>query len=296
MQARWRLSKKRRLAANLGAAGVAALVIGCALDDRRFAEPDVLPDGAANPNSSADVGAGSGDAAALSCPEGRKICADTCVALDDPNYGCGPTTCSTETCPPPGDGTLICQDSTCAVGACGAGTKKCGGACVNLDDVQYGCSATSCDATACPEVAGATFACSVGVCVVDTCPEGTKKCGDNCVALDDVNYGCGATTCDKSTCPAPGTATLACQAGACVIGTCGARTKKCGDRCVAIDDVSFGCGRVELSRARHRHAGVLGRPVCHRRLWRGDQEVRQQMRPDRRQQWLRRSRSLYRVR
>ena len=79
--------------------------------------------------------------------------------------------------------------------------------------------------------------CQGSLCVVGSCGAGTKKCGARCVDLNDVAYGCGTSTCDASICPNPGTGgSVVCQAGACVIATCSAGTKKCGARCVAIGD------------------------------------------------------------
>ena len=126
---------------------------------------------------------------------------------------------------------------------CSADQKLCSGACVAVSDPKYGCGSTSCDSSACPNVAGATLVCQSGACVVGTCGTGTKTCGGLCVGLTDPSYGCGAATCDASTCPNPGTGgTVICQGGACVIGTCPPDFKKCGTKCVAVSDPTYGCG------------------------------------------------------
>jgi hypothetical protein len=83
---------------------------------------------------------------------------------------------------------------------------------------------------------GATDAGSV------SCSAIQKRCAGQCVSLDDPAYGCSATSCDSSTCPAANGGTLACKTGACVIGTCAADQKKCGDKCVSLNDPTYGCG------------------------------------------------------
>jgi hypothetical protein len=92
------------------------------------------------------------------------------------------------------------------------------------------------------------------------CPVGQKSCGTSCVALDDPTYGCGAPTCDPSACPATNGGTLACQGGACVIGSCGAGTKKCGDRCVPADK-NNGCGEEARCNACAVNETCEGMPV-----------------------------------
>lgn len=182
---------------------------------------------------------GSGGAGA--CAPDQKLCGGTCVAISDPQYGCDPTLCSATACPNAMGATLVCRAGLCVVGACGFGTKNCAERCVSLTDAAYGCGATTCDATTCPNPgAGGTVACQGGACVIGTCASGTKKCSGKCVAVSDPSYGCGATTCDAATCPSAGTGTLICQGGACVIGACGAGTKKCGDKCVTTDAAN-GC-------------------------------------------------------
>jgi hypothetical protein len=134
-------------------------------------------------------------------------------------------------------------------GAAGAGDaldcspeqKECNGTCVSSTDPAYGCGASTCDSSACPNPgAGGTVICKDGACVIDQCPATFKKCGDRCVSIGDPNFGCGESGCDASTCPAPGTSTLVCDGGACVVGNCGAETKKCGNKCVPTD-VNNGC-------------------------------------------------------
>jgi hypothetical protein len=176
------------------------------------------------------------------CVAGQKRCGAGCVAINDPKYGCGTATCDVSGCPTVSGGTLVCQGQACVLGTCTAGTKKCSASCVDVNDPAYGCGATTCDATMCPSPgAGGSVTCQAGVCAIATCGSGMKKCTNKCVSLTDPTYGCGPTTCDATTCPAAGTGTLICQSGACVIGSCGAGTKKCGDKCVPTD-VNNGCG------------------------------------------------------
>jgi hypothetical protein len=74
---------------------------------------------------------GGEDVVAFTCAPGKKVClADgqrTCVDEDDPNYGCGPTTC--DSCRTLGfrNGTANCNriDRRCAVAACDPGYRHC---------------------------------------------------------------------------------------------------------------------------------------------------------------------------
>jgi hypothetical protein len=196
----------------------------------------------------------------VTCGAGQKVCGGSCVASDDPAYGCDTITCDPSACPVVGSATLVCQGTACVIGTCGASTKKCGTNCVSLTDPIYGCGATTCDSSTCPAAGTGTLVCQGTTCVVGTCGVGTKKCGTKCVALTDPTYGCGATTCDSSTCPAAGTGTLVCQGTTCVIGTCGAGTKKCGGNC-APTDANNGCGDPTRCTACAANETCTGTPV-----------------------------------
>jgi hypothetical protein len=128
-----------------------------------------------------------------------------------------------------------------ASSGCGAGKKLCEGECVDIDDVEYGCTATSCNKSACPAPGEGTLSCQGGECVVGGCKANYKKCGDVCVAINDPGFGCGDTTCSNEACPVPGEGdTLVCEGSSCVIGQCGSGTKKCGSKCVPLD-ANNGC-------------------------------------------------------
>ena len=146
--------------------------------------------------------------------------------------------------------------------ACSAEEKSCDGACVEIDDPKYGCDATLCSAAACPQTPGAQLACEAGQCVVGSCAAGKKKCGDECVSIDDPAYGCGAASCDATACPSQGTGgTVVCEGSACVIGTCPANYKKCGGKCVAVSDPTYGCGATTCDATACPAAGS-GTVVC----------------------------------
>lgn len=195
------------------------------------------------------------------CTSGMKLCAGSCVAIDDPKYGCDPTLCDGSACPSVPGATLVCQSGVCTLGVCAAGSKKCGGGCVSIADPAYGCGMTTCDASACPNAGvGGTVVCQSGACVIGACAAGAKKCGTKCVDVSDPTYGCGAATCDATGCPAAGTGTLVCQGGACAVGTCGTGTKKCGDKCVPLD-ANNGCGDVARCTPCASNEACMGAPV-----------------------------------
>lgn len=119
---------------------------------------------------------------------------------------------------------------------CGPSQKQCSGKCVEISDVAYGCSPSSCNQSPCPADPNAVLGCDEPACIVKSCKSGYKLCGKRCVSIDDPKYGCGEATCDDTTCADPGGGTLICNAGKCVVGACSATDKKCGDKCVPKDE------------------------------------------------------------
>lgn len=146
--------------------------------------------------------------------------------------------------------------------ACTAQQKLCDGVCVEIEDPTYGCDPTLCSAAGCPTTPGAALVCDAGQCLLGSCAAGSKKCNGQCVSITDPTYGCGATTCDASTCPSQGTGgTLVCTDSACVIGTCPTGYKKCGNKCVAITDPTYGCGATSCDATSCPAAGT-GTLIC----------------------------------
>lgn len=181
------------------------------------------------------AGDGSSDAP-KSCTTGEKSCDGKCVAVTDPAYGCGDATCSP--CNTPPNGKFTCEAGACKQVGCAAGFKDCGGTCVAAD-ADHGCDAAAC--TPCDATNGVA-SCAAGACKL-ACNTGYKLCGGKCVNIGDPTFGCGATTCDASTCPPAGGGTVICSGGACVVGACGVGTKACGGKCVPTD-VTNGCADV----------------------------------------------------
>jgi formylglycine-generating enzyme required for sulfatase activity len=125
-------------------------------------------------------------------------------------------------------------------GACAAGTKRCASAC-SPADVAHGCaSASSC--AACTAVVHGVAGCDAsGQCGIASCDPGYKACGGSCVAISDPAFGCGATTCDRTSCVSGGgIGTFVCNGNVCTTGTCPAGTKVCDSACVPTDE-SHGC-------------------------------------------------------
>lgn len=145
---------------------------------------------------------------------------------------------------------------------CGPDQKLCNDQCVDIDDVDYGCTATSCNMSGCPAAGSATLVCEAGLCVIGGCGTGSKKCDGKCVTISDPTYGCGDTSCDASGCPDPGTGTLVCDGGACSVGTCGVDTKQCANKCVPLDE-NNGCSDPDECTACASHETCLDTPaVC----------------------------------
>jgi hypothetical protein len=167
------------------------------------------------------------------------------------------------------DGTMPAAGADAAGGSngqglpeCTAEQKLCDGMCVDINDPAYGCDPTLCTTTGCPDAAGATLRCDAGQCLLGSCEAGTKECDGRCVSLTDPTYGCGAATCDASTCPSQSTgATLVCEGSACVVGTCPDGYKSCDNKCVAISDPTYGCGATSCDASSCPPAGT-GTLVC----------------------------------
>lgn len=74
------------------------------------------------------------------------------------------------------------------------------------------------------------------------CPDGTKFCGDECVAIDDPDFGCSADSCDR--CEERTNATrMSCSNGECVVTRCDSGAKLCDGECRRLDLPEFGCNR-----------------------------------------------------
>jgi formylglycine-generating enzyme len=163
--------------------------------------------GAGNSGKPADAAAGQSDAGG----------AESLGGASNPSTGQG------------GDASEAGSPSTVS---CDATEKECGGQCVALSDVAYGCGATTCNQSGCPADSEAILGCDGESCVAVGCSEGFKLCGSRCVSENDPTFGCGPTACDDTSCPDPGAATLTCSDGACVVGDCSGDSKKCGNKCV----------------------------------------------------------------
>ncbi len=129
-----------------------------------------------------------------------------------------------------GDGS--CDQGTCFIGACDAGSEDCNG--IYGDGCEYataGFDADEQNCGGCGIPCGVGLVCVGGSCVVDTCASGTADCdalgGNGCeyltdgFATDEQNCGGCGLVCD----PASGTG--ACLGGECTIATCDAGSADC---------------------------------------------------------------------
>jgi hypothetical protein len=191
------------------------------------------------------------------CEGGAKTCAGSCVAFDDPGYGCGPTHCSpcellnaVAGCGTP-DGGVDGGALSCAVAICKSGHADCNG--TPLDGCEtdisadlYNCGACGHDCTLLPNVAGNVI-CMAGVCTFDdsSCARGYGICSTN---PDD---GCDTAFSDSSHC---GGCSTSCTAGfdcsttgnpatpfVCTSG-CAAGLSLCGSSCVDEQTDPSHCG------------------------------------------------------
>lgn len=149
---------------------------------------------------------GMGGDSALNCGPTQKMCATpdagvACVDVSDPNYGCGPSSCTP--CMNYPNASAQCLAGTCSLGACNAGFKNCDGNDMNGCEVNIGSDPNNCGACGAPcVVPHATASCTNGVCGVGTCDSGWTDCNgtvsDGCEANlpnDPMNCGMCANQC-----------------------------------------------------------------------------------------------------
>jgi hypothetical protein len=132
---------------------------------------------------------------AMICAAGQKYCDYRCVAIDDPNWGCGtdcgPACSAAITENATSVLSVTCDSGTCAVGSCRAGLADCDG------QVFNGCEAdlavpSSCGS--CQNICAAGTLCDTGTCAA-TCTFPEVNCSGACRDLtSDLNAcgGCGA--------------------------------------------------------------------------------------------------------
>lgn len=79
------------------------------------------------------------------CLATKKVCGNTCVLIDDPAFGCTPTSC--QPCPSSPVGTPTCDRGKCAL-TCPTGQSYCQGTCIVDSVASCGASCKACDAPA----------------------------------------------------------------------------------------------------------------------------------------------------
>lgn len=198
-----------------------------------------IPDAAAGAHDSATVQPTPAEDSSTACTATSAVCPKGCANLATDVNNCG----SCELVCPAGAGgaTAVCQAGQCSMVCSSAGTTLCMGAdqggpyCADLQTDVANCG--SCG-QAC-EASGATATCSAGQCG-GACPGGQTFCSGQCVDttsdLDNCG-GCGASCSAKAQAMGlPGTATLACTAGACSATVSGYAGINCANGCTQTCD------------------------------------------------------------
>ena len=162
------------------------------------------------------------------CAFGRKLCDGSCVAVNDPLFGCGETSCIPCSLP---NSTATCAGSGCVVASCDPGYADCD------QDAADGCETdlsqpahcgvcnAKCPPTApdCTPSAG-SFACATG------CGSGAPTlCGNQCVSLQTALDDCGAC---NNACRTVANGQATCTGGECGF-TCQADFHACGAACAS---------------------------------------------------------------
>ncbi len=182
------------------------------------------------------------------CEAGAKACAGSCVAFDDPGYGCGPIHCSpcellnaVAGCGTP-DGGVDGGALSCDVAICKTGHADCNG--TPLDGCEtdisadlYNCGTCGHDCTRLPNVAG-NVSCMAGICAFDdsACARGYGICStnpdDGCdTSFSDSSHCGGCSTSCNASFPDCSTTGNVANPFACTSG-CATGLSPCGASCV----------------------------------------------------------------
>jgi hypothetical protein len=171
-----------------------------------------------------------------SCALGQKLCDGACVSVDDPLFGCGPTSCA----PCELDHTTAtCAATGCAVGTCDTGYADCdqsaGNGCET--DLSLPAHCGTCNTT-CSSSSPYCSPTSSGFGCTDSCPTTAPTlCGSQCVDLTSSLDNCGSC---NTKCPAVSNGEATCGGSHCAF-TCDADFHACAADCAS--DVSTAtCG------------------------------------------------------
>jgi hypothetical protein len=162
--------------------------------------------------STVTTGSGGHAGNSVTCATDEKLCAGNCVKVDDPAFGCTPTSC--DACQAPPNAAAACSGGQCTLGGCAAGFKNCDGDASNGCETNTDTDPDQCGACGSPCIVPHALAtCVAGKCQVGTCENGSVDCdGDptnGCEAIPQVDpKNCGAC---NTACPP----TESCENGMC---------------------------------------------------------------------------------
>jgi hypothetical protein len=170
------------------------------------------------------------------CAAGYKSCAQSCVQISDPAYGCG-SGCMPCALP---HADARCAGAACAIKACEPGFQDCDG------DPSNGCEAdleqpSHCGA--CGTACAPGQVCTASGCAPQCNPPLTS-CNGACVDLTTSAKNCGGCGSDCHKIPE---STAACSAGTCSTPTCASGYTLCNGSCVDLTSDSFNCGACNAS-------------------------------------------------
>jgi len=171
-----------------------------AREDTKDGEPadaDAAPDGPSDANDEPD-------ALPLTCEAGGKVCQNDCVPVNDPDYGCGITSCTPCALSSADAG---CQNGKCSISACNTGLSDCDDASANGCESNKQIDPQNCGTCGniCAAPLNMTSQCVAGECTAPVCASDWADCDqdggvDGCetpVANDPDNCGsCGNVCAD----------------------------------------------------------------------------------------------------
>jgi hypothetical protein len=182
---------------------------------------------------------GGGGGVVCDTTRGNKVCFGLCVKIDQPNTGCGASSCAA--CDPKNVIASACEGGAetlaCGYDECKPGFDNCDGKTDNGCETSLGAkdSCGSCTTKCAADTPFCAMMGAVASCVA-TCPQGTQPCDGACVDTATSVENCGncGTKCQRVS------ASATCEAGSCKY-VCATGTHECGQACVSDLDPRY-CG------------------------------------------------------
>ncbi len=218
--------------------------------------------GGGSGGSAGSVTGGAGGAGGT-CADGKKACDDTCVDVNDPDFGCSDTGCAP--CKT-ANATATCAAGACSIASCDPGFANCNSSAGDGCEVDLRSDPSNCGT--CERICTlphASAQCVNSECTVDACDVGFEKCDADEATGCDTNTAadpraCGS--CANDCFDTPGN--WECTTGQCALSSCPTGLANCdGTGCDVNTDTSLAnCGFCGNACAPARATGVCQAGEC----------------------------------